>query len=507
MSVTTPEQLYQTIKREDPSIDLDLMKLAYEFAERAHAGQKRASGDDYITHPLSVARRLAEEHLDQTTIIAGLLHDVPEDTAVTIEEIEKEFGTDVAAIVRGVTKLGVIKYRGMDRYAENLRKMFVAMAEDLRVVFVKFADRLHNLQTLGSLLPAKQKRIAAETLEIYAPIANRLGMGVWKGALEDLAFPYVYPEEYQWVSHIAEPIIKERKKYVETIKPAIGNLLAKDGITNVIIQSRMKHLYSLWKKLTRPQYNRDLTRVYDLVATRIIVQTVQDCYHALGVIHGSYKPLPGRFKDYIAQPKPNGYQSLHTTVFMDNGVIVEIQIRTKEMHEQAEHGIATHFYYDEIIKGKLEKGVDKRKAAQPIDQPSQEWISRLAEWQKKFTDNQEFLDSIKLDFFKNRIFVFTPAGDVIDLPEDATPIDFAYHIHTSLGHQCSGTRINGELKSLDTPLKSGDVVEIIADKNKKGPTEDWLKIVRTHMAREHIKQYVSKQRKGLLANVFSKKGG
>lgn len=505
MDIVTPEQFYQTVTKENPSFDLDLVKLAYEFAERAHSGQKRASGEDYITHPLAVAKRLAEEHLDQTTVVAGLLHDIPEDTSVTIEEVEKEFGSDVANIVRGVTKLGTIKYRGMERYAENLRKMFVAMAEDLRVVFVKFADRLHNLKTLSNLPAVKQQRVASETLEIYAPIANRLGMGRWKGELEDLAFPFVYPDEFRWISTIAGSVIEERKKYVELMKPKIISLLEQDAVPHTEVQSRVKHLYSLWKKITRPQYERDINRIYDLVAFRIIVPSIQDCYHALGTVHSNFKPFPGRFKDYIAQPKPNGYQSLHTTVFMEEGIIVEIQIRTKEMHNQAEHGIAAHFHYDEAIKERLEEGRSKQSAVKPISEDKEAWLAKLAEWQKEFTDNQEFLDSLKLDIFKNRIFVFTPAGDVIDLPEDATPIDFAYHIHTGLGHQCSGARINNELKSLETTLKSGDVVEIITDKNKKGPTEDWLNMVKTHMAREHIKQYFSKQRRGLLAKLFSKK--
>ncbi len=502
-SIITPEQLFQTIEKENPSFDLDMIKLAYEFASRAHAGQKRATGEDYITHPLAVAKRLAEEHLDQATVIAGLLHDVPEDTSVTIEQVEKEFGSEVAGIVNGVTKLGTLKYRGIERYAENLRKMFVAMAEDLRVVFVKFADRLHNLKTLGSLPAVKQKRIASETLEIYAPIANRLGMGVWKGELEDLAFPYVYPEEYAWIADTAGKVIDQRKQYVEQMRPKLEALLINEGIKNFTAQSRVKHLFSLWKKITRPQYERDINRIYDLVASRIVVPSVQDCYHALGVIHATYKPLPGRFKDYVAQPKPNGYQSLHTTVFMDDGVIVEIQIRTKEMHDHAEHGVAAHFHYDEAAKVMREKG--ERTAVASVTGDKQEWLQKLAEWQKEFTDDQAFLDSLKLDIFKNRIFVFTPAGDVIDLPEDATPVDFAYHIHTDLGHHCSGARINNELKSLDTTLKSGDVVEIITDKNKKGPTEGWINIARTHMAREHIKQYVSKKRRGLLAKLFSKK--
>jgi GTP pyrophosphokinase len=474
------EKLLALAKQNCPKEDLELLELAYEFAAEAHKGQLRASGDPYIIHSLATAQKLAELKLDLPTIIAGLLHDVPEDTPTTIKDIEKNFGAEIAKLVGGITKLGKIKYRGMERYAENLRKMFVAMSDDIRVVLIKFADRLHNLKTLDSLPAEKRWRIAQETLEIYAPIADRLGMGQIKGELEDWAFKYVYPEEYKWIMEIIPREHKAREKHIEKIRRQVAEELAKNNIATakINIHGRAKHAYSLYKKLICPGINRDIAKIYDLIALRIIVPTVADCYSTLGVIHTIFKPLPGRIKDYIAQPKPNGYQSLHTSVFTDNGEIVEFQIRTTQMHEEAEFGIAAHWNYKEH-NGNLNKQNIK-------------WINELLEWQKQIKDNEQFLQTVKLDVFQNRIFVLTPRGDVIDLPEGATPIDFAYHVHSSLGDRCVGAKINDQLMNLGSQLKSGDIVEIITDKNRKGPSADWLEIVKTSVAKSKIKTAINK---------------
>ncbi|MDO8668917.1 MAG: RelA/SpoT family protein [Candidatus Buchananbacteria bacterium] len=477
------EKLLKTLGEKYPDGDLDMVKLAYEFAYNAHLGQKRRSGSDYIIHPLATAQFLAELKMDIPTIIAGLLHDVPEDTAVTIEDIKKNFGKEVAILVAGITKLGALKYRGIERYAENLRRMFVAMSNDIRVILIKFADRINNLKTLEFLPPEKQIRIATESLEIYAPIADRLGIGKIKGELEDLSFKYVYPEDYKWIMEILPKKYKEKERYLEKVKKRVARKLLDSGITlsHISIHGRTKHLYSLYKKLLKPQVDRDLSKIYDLIALRIIVPTVADCYSTLGILHNLYRPMPGRVKDYIAQPKPNGYQSLHTTVFTENGEIVEFQIRTNEMHEEAEFGIAAHWNYKEN-KG----GINKR---------SLKWIEELVKWQKQTQDNEQFLNDIKLDIFQNRIFVFTPTGDVIDLPEESTPIDFAYHVHSSIGNQCVGARVNDNLVSLNSKLKSGDIVEIITDKNRKMPGMDWLENVKTSMAKGKIRSALNKSKK------------
>ena len=477
------EKLIKTIQEKYPDPDLDMVKLAYEFAETAHQGQLRKSGDDYITHCLGTAQYLAEMKMDMTTIIAGLLHDVPEDTTYTIEDIRKNFGKDVAVLVAGITKLGTLKYRGMERYAENLRKMFVAMSNDIRVILIKFADRINNLKTLEHLPADKQLRIATESLEIYAPIADRLGIGKIKGELEDLSFPYVYPKEYEWIKEILPKQFKEREKHLEKVKKRVYQKLLENGIilADIVVQGRTKHLYSLYKKLQRPTINSDLSKVHDLIALRIIVPTIADCYSTLGILHNLYRPMPGRIKDYIAQPKPNGYQSLHTTVFTENGEIVEFQIRTGEMHDEAEYGIAAHWNYKEN-KGEISKHSIK-------------WIEELVQWQKQIQDNEQFLRDIKLDIFQNRIFVFTPTGDVIDLPEESTPLDFAYHVHSSIGNQCVGARVNDVLVSLNSKLKSGDIVEIITDKHRKAPSFDWIEMVKTTMAKAKIKSALNKLKK------------
>ncbi|HOY55999.1 MAG TPA: RelA/SpoT family protein [bacterium] len=490
----TIHNIIDVIHKNHPEADTSLLELAYEYAENAHAGQKRMNGTDYIAHPLATTMRLAQMNFDMPTIIAGILHDIPEDTSRTLEDIEKNFGEEIAMLVSGITKLGKIKYRGLTRYAENLRKMFVAMAEDIRVVFIKFADRLDNLKSLNFLPPVKQQRIARETLEIYAPIANRLGMGELKGELEDLSFPFVYPEEYTWVKEVAEKKYEERKKYTQQIIRQVEKELKENSTVKVEkIEGRAKHYYSLYQKLMVK--DRDIDKIYDLVAARIIVQNIDDCYHTLGHIHKLWTPVPGRIKDYIAQPKPNGYQSLHTTVYGDDGRIVEFQIRTLKMHEEAEYGIAAHWSFKES---------SNTKARIPVPQEKLKWIKELLEEQKKITSPKRYLKSLKLDFFKNRIFVFTPKGDVVDLPENATPVDFAYYIHTNLGHKCAGAKINDTIATLSTALKNGDVVEIVVDKNKPGPSEGWLSFVQTYQAKHRIKEYFNKQRKLNIFRFFSK---
>lgn len=487
MAILDPQQefdkLLKTIEQCQITGDLDMLKLAFDFAGEAHKGQVRHSGEPYIIHPLATAQKLAEMRLDLTTITAGLLHDVPEDTAFTLEDIKKNFGPEIAKLVEGITKLGKLKYRGMERYAENLRKMFVAMSDDIRVVLIKFADRLHNLKTLDALPPDKQFRIAKETLEIYAPIADRLAIGQIKGELEDLAFKYVYPVDYKWITEIIPREYKAKERNLKEIKEKVRKQLHDNNIQidEISLQGRTKHLYSLYKKLLRPHINRDLSKIYDLIALRLIVPTMTDCYGALGILHSMYRPMPGRIKDYIANPKPNGYQSLHTTVFTDDGEIVEFQIRTREMHDQAEFGIAAHWNFKEN-GGKITAGNLK-------------WLKELVEWQKQIKDNDQFLQTVKLDVFQNRIFVFTPKGDVIDLPEEATPIDFAYHVHSSLGDKCVGARVNDQLVNLGYQLKSGDIVEIITDKNRKMPNPDWIDMVKTSMARGKIRAAMNKQKK------------
>jgi GTP pyrophosphokinase len=485
-SAKTP--IFPQLRRYKSEYDLDLVKLAYDFAKEAHKNQKRKSGELYINHPLETAIILAKMGMDQPSIIAGLLHDVPEDTDYSLVDVEKNFGEEVAKLVAGITKLGIIKYRGMEKYAENLRKMFVSMAQDIRIILIKMADRLHNLKTLDALPVEKQKRIAQESLEIYAPIANRLGMGHIKGELEDLAFPHVYPKKYQWMKKEILPKIEMRMEYVQKVIKVAKKELEKQKIKITSIHGRAKRLYSLYQKLLKPHYNGDVTKIYDLVALRIIVPTIADCYNTLGIIHHLWKPLPGRIKDYISQPKPNGYRSIHSTAFCLEGKIVEFQIRTLEMHEQAEYGIAAHWHYKETEKKpkKLgEKGYTLPKKFR--------WVEDLVRWQKGIQDNQQYLKSLAIDFFRNRIFVFTPEGDVIDLPEEATPVDFAYHVHTWIGDHCVGAKVNGQMSSLDDKLKNGDVVEIITDKNRAGPSRDWLAFVKTGAAKSKIKSRAAKK--------------
>jgi guanosine-3',5'-bis(diphosphate) 3'-pyrophosphohydrolase len=484
-------ELVDRVRVYDASVDEGLLQRAYAFADEAHRGQKRTSGEPYITHCYATALNLADMRMPPSIVIAGLLHDVPEDTHRTIEEIEAAFGPEVASMVGGITKLGKLKYRGMERYLENLRKMFLAMAADVRVVIIKFADRLHNLETLDVLPQKKQYRVALESLEIFAPIANRLGMGEMKGRIEDLSFKYVYPKEHAWTVEVAKQTRDGKMEYLDRVIRMTQETLAAAGIKNVAVHGRAKHLYSLYRKLVR--HDRDIARIYDLMAIRVVVPTVADCYAALGVIHGTWTPLKGRIKDYIAQPKPNGYRSLHTTVFCEDGEIVEFQIRTQEMHNVNEFGIAAHWQYDE------------KKGGKHSEDEQTKWMAQLAELQQEIADKRTYLhalEELKIDVFRDRIFVFTPSGDVIDLPEDSTPVDFAYAIHTDIGNTCMAAKVNDDMTTLDRPLKSGDIIEILVDKSRKGPNPDWIHFVKTRHAkaciRSHTKTGVKNWIKGLL---------
>jgi len=483
--------------------DQQLIQRAFNFAELAHRGQKRFSGEDYISHPLHAAYFLSELGMDATTIAGCILHDTLEDTHTTPEDIKREFGQEILFLVEGVSKLGKLEYstRQLSREGDempkptgvvpnrktaienirSLKKMFFAMAEDIRVILIKLADRYHNMETLKYRSKEAQKRIALETLEIYAPIAARLGMGKLKGQLEDMAFPYVYPEEYAWLIKNVKEKYNDRMEYIERTRPVIKRYLTDAGIKVVDLHSRAKHYYSLYQKIDR--HNMDPEKVFDLVAMRIVVPDIKSCYEALGVIHKHYRPFPGLIKDYIALPKPNGYQSLHTTIFCEKGRIVEIQIRTPDMHEHAENGIAAHWAYSEggkkIFKANLKET---------------EWVNQL----KQFLQEMKPRDSItnlKIDFFKNRIFAFTPKGDVKDLPEGATPIDFAYAIHTDLGHSMNGAKVNGKIVQLNYKLKNGDVVDIIKTKFLK-PSPDWIRIVKTIDAKKKIRAwFLAEERK------------
>lgn len=485
----TVDGLVEKVQKYNPDADVDIIRLAYDFAADAHKGQKRKSGEPYITHPLAAAHLLADMRIDPIIITATLLHDVPEDTDVTLEQVEANFGSEIASLVRGITKLGKLKYRGVERYIENLRKMFVAMAEDVRVMIIKFADRIHNLSTLGALPPQKQYRIALESLEIYAPLANRLGIAEMKGQLEDMAFQYVYPKEYHRVKQIRDNKIRGKEEVLQRMVVHAEKEITAAGVTMASIYGRQKRLYSLYQKLLRK--DNQVASVYDIFAIRIIVPSVADCYATLGILHKLWKPVKGRIKDYISQSKPNGYQSLHTSVFNEKGDVVEFQIRTTQMHEEAEYGVAAHWHYDE-------KG--SRLPARQL-----KWVKELAEIQKDILQNLTDLEEMKVDFLQSRIFVFTPKGDVIDLPEGASPVDFAYHIHTEIGNKCSAATVNDKMVKLDTPLKNGDVVEIIQDKNRKGPNQDWLTFVKTHTAKYHIKNQKKTKLTGWLKSVLPKK--
>ena len=463
--------------------DKKLIEKAFELAKTAHEGQKRLSGEEYLFHPLHVAYFLSELGMDSATVAAGILHDTIEDTSVTYKDLEKEFGKDIAFLVEGVTKLSKIEYDGNPNekrsnaeHLNSLKKMFFAMAEDIRVILIKLADRYHNMETLKYKNRADQKKVALETLEIYAPIAARLGMGRLKGQLEDMAFPYVYPLEYSQLIKKVKEKYADRIKYIDRTKPIIKRYLTDAKIPILEMNSRAKHYYSLYGKMLRKEL--DIEKIFDLVAMRIIVPDIKSCYEALGIIHKFYKPLPGLIKDYIALPKPNGYQSLHTTIFCEKGRVVEIQIRTDNMHEYAENGIAAHWAYSEGGKNKNVTATNAKEV---------QWVAQLKNFLKEAAPS-EGLSNLKIDFFKHRIFALTPKGEVKDLPDGATPIDFSYAVHTDLGHMTRGARINGKIVPLHHELKNGDVVEIIKGKHKK-PSFDWLKIVKTAEAKKKIKSF------------------
>lgn len=506
---------------ENPSAeDTALITKAFNFAEKAHEGHLRKSGEPYFIHLVETAKTLAEMGMGPKTISAGLLHDSIEDVDVSPETLQQEFGEEVLRLVEGVTKLGALKYRGLLRHTESLRKLFVATSEDIRVVIIKLADRLHNMRTLEHVPQEKQKRIALETLEIYAPVADRLGMSRLKGELEDLAFPYIYPKEYEEVKKLLKQKSKENTEHLEKVTRSLKKELGKQGITNFETDHRIKRLYSLFRKLERKAW--DIDKIHDISALRIIVPTINDCYKILGVIHSNWRPLPGKIKDYIAFPKPNGYRSLHTTIFTGDGGILEIQIRTREMHYESEFGIASHVLYKEGGKigeiqapvGRLSSNLVWIKSLIPSLLPfktsnaasthsgteryktiaAPQWVKQLAEAQETVSKSEEFMKTLKTDFFSHRIFVFTPKGDVVDLPLESTPIDFAYAIHSDIGNHIAGTKVSGKMAPLDTKLRNGDIVEIITKQNAH-PTQKWLDIAKTSIARKHILATLGKKPK------------
>jgi GTP pyrophosphokinase len=475
----TIADLVANVRRYDPSLDPAWLGSVYALAEGAHREQRRASGESYIEHPLAVAAILADLEMDRATIAAALLHDVVEDTVITSEEVAERFGTEIAQLVDGVTKLTRIPYQSKeDAQVENLRKMFLAMAKDIRVIIIKLADRLHNMRTLQSLPPAKQQTIARETLEIYAPIAHRLGIWRMKWDLEDLALRYLDPEAYR---DISERVAKKRVEREAAVKAVLDELKSQfEAIgLHADVSGRPKHFYSIHKKM---QKGRDFSTIYDLTAVRVIVDTVKDCYGALGIVHSIWKPLPGRFKDYIAMPKPNMYQSLHTTVVGPGGDPLEVQIRTLEMHRTSEYGIAAHWRYKEGAKG---DSFEQKLT----------WLRSLLEWQNDMRDSRMFMENLKLDLFESQVFIFSPKGDVFSLPANATPLDFAYQVHSGVGNHCVGAKVNGKIVPLDFGLKNGDIVEVLVNKSSARPSLDWLSIVKTSGAKHKIKQWFRKEKK------------
>ncbi len=481
--------------------DKALVEKAYNFAEKAHEGQKRFSGEPYFNHCFETAKILTEQGMGPISVAAGLLHDTLEDAGVKPEDLEKEFGEEILFLVDGVTKLGKLRYHGAERHIESLRKLFVAMSQDLRVLIIKLADRLHNMRTLQYVKPEKQERIAAETLQIYAPLAYRLSMRKINRELENLAFPYVFPKEYETVKCLLKQQEKENAERLEKFSRAMKKTLAKSGLVQIHTDTRVKSYLSLWLKLQRK--NMEIENVYDILALRVIVPSLEDCYKALGAIHGHWRPLPGRIKDYIAFPKPNNYKGIHTTVFTGDGGIVEVQIRTEEMHRQAEYGIAFHLSYKEGKKvGDKTLGLlwlaqfipfigKKKNDATADNKEVPDWIKQIADSQTELlkSGNDEYFDNMQADFFQYRVFVFTPKGDVVDLPIDAGPIDFAFAIHSDIGNHTNGAKINGKLVSLDTKLKNGDIVEILVKENAH-PNAKWLNFVKTNFAKKKIRDVV-----------------
>ena len=485
-----PNRLYDMliarIRKYHPSTDVSMIEKAYKLAVKAHGDQRRKSGEPYIIHPLWVAIILADLEMDKETIAAGILHDVVEDTKFTEEDIRREFGDEVALLVDGVTKLGRLSYSSdkLEVQAENLRKMFLAMAKDIRVIIIKLADRLHNMRTLQFMTPAKQKEKAKETMDIYAPIAQRLGISKIKTELDDLALKYSQPEVFYDLVNQINARKTEREEFVEQIVEEVSTHM-KNANIKAEVNGRVKHFFSIYKKMV----NQDKTvdQIYDLFAVRIIVESVKDCYAALGVIHEMYTPIPGRFKDYIAMPKPNMYQSLHTTLMSSVGQPFEIQIRTEEMHKTAEYGIAAHWKYKESNDGK--------KSVEAQEEEKLSWLRQILEWQRDMSDNREFLNLIKgdLDLFAEDVYCFTPQGDVKNLPNGSTPIDFAYAIHSAVGNKMVGARVNGKLVNIDYKIQNGDRIEILTSQNSKGPSRDWLNIVKSTQAKNKINQWFKKE--------------
>lgn len=488
---TSPERIFELLPKLSRA-DRELIARACEFARKAHEGQLRKSGEPYYNHVFATGVNLASLRMDADTIAAGIMHDVLEDTDVTEEQMTEAFGEHIVKLVQGVTKLGKLRYSGVERHVESLRKFFVAMADDIRVVVIKLCDRLHNIQTLQYVDPEKQHRIALETIELHARLADRLGMGRLKAELEDAAFPYVYPKEYNDTLELFKSMRPISDEQLEKVVKKLEEELSIFDVRIERIDSRIKHLYSLWQKLKR--YKMDQNKIYDVIALRIIVPSPSDCYQALGVIHGLYRPVPGRFKDYIAVPKPNGYRSLHTTIFSGDGTTLEIQIRTKEMHEEAEYGIASHLAYKELGKGaSMTEAELKRKIG---------WTKDLIECQKDVEHHHEFMKNLRTDFFENRVFVLTPKGDVIDLPEGSTPIDFAYAVHSDIGDHIGGVKINGRLMPIDTNLRNRDVVEIDV-RQDAFPKRKWIDMARTTLAKRKIRQYI-REHGGLLDKFLTR---
>lgn len=478
------ENLIKVINENCNNVDIETIKKAYNLAKEAHKDQSRESGEPYIIHPIDVACILAELGMDTSTIAAGLLHDVIEDTDYTYEDMAKNFNEEIANLVEGVTKLGKIQYKTKEeQQADNVRKMLLAMAKDIRVIIIKLADRLHNMRTLKFMKKEKQKQKAKETLDIYAPLAHRLGMSKIKWELEDLSFRYLHEEEYYDLVHkIAEKRI-EREEYIDSVIKDLHEKLEDSGI-DADIEGRPKHFYSIYRKMVNK--HKSIEQIFDLTAIRILVDSVKDCYGVLGIVHTIYKPIPGRFKDYIAMPKPNMYQSLHTTVIGPQGKTFEIQIRTFEMHKTAEYGIAAHWKYKEGNNDD-DKGMDfETKLA---------WLRDILEWQKETSDAEEFMEGFKIDLFSDEVFVFTPKGVVINLASGSTPIDFAYRIHTDIGNKCVGAKVNGKIVPLDYKLKTGEIVEIITSKTTKGPNMDWLNIAKSNQAKSKIRQWFKRVKK------------
>ena len=477
------DEILEKILQYNANADLDAVRKAYVFSAKVHQGQTRLSGDAYLTHPMEVALILTKLRMDVPTIVTGLLHDTLEDTLATSEELQALFGTEVAQLVEGVTKIGKITFRtSEERQAENFRKMLLAMARDIRVILVKLADRLHNMRTLDFHPPERQLGIARETLDIYAPLANRMGISWIKCELEDLSFRYLNPKEFNELSAKVMRKKKERERYIEEVIKFIRGKLAEHGIEGDV-SGRSKHLYSIHRKMERQGV--DFEQVFDLIAFRVMVNGIRECYGVLGMIHAAWKPIPGRFKDYIAMPKANMYQSLHTTVIGPYGERMEVQIRTEEMHRVAEEGIAAHWKYKE---GKGDSGVSGR------DDKRFGWLRQLLEWQQELTDSREFMDSVKIDLFPEEVYVFTPNGDVKELPRGSSPIDFAYSVHSDVGHRCVGARVNGKLVPLKSELHNGDIVEVMTSPNQ-APSKDWLKYVRTSKARNKIRQWVKTEQR------------